>query len=252
MIACSGQVPRAQPALHAVLLDEAQLRQLRVVQQRARRAGAHAAHAQRALVDVDGHGAERRAGRQRDAFAAAPVPARPGGRARVPASRACRPRRQTAPAAAAPRRPAAASSCRSWSRSVGLAALQQAEVAAGIAQAFEQRLRHLHLRLQRLEVLRRLLAGGQHRDVGRALAPPPSATARCRCWRHATAAAESRGPAHLRPRRRARRARAPPPACGRAPASAAAGWAHGRPPSRRWPAACGSSRPGRWPAGRRR
>jgi hypothetical protein len=48
-----------------------QLRQIRVVLQRAGRAGAHAAQAQRALVGIDGHAAEGRAlGRQRDRFQA--------------------------------------------------------------------------------------------------------------------------------------------------------------------------------------
>ena len=51
----------AQAALHAVLLDEAQLRRVLVVLQRARRAGADAGQAQRAVVLVDRDGAEGRA-----------------------------------------------------------------------------------------------------------------------------------------------------------------------------------------------
>ena len=51
----------AQTALHAVFLDEAQLRLLGVVSQRGFRAGADAVQAQRALVGVDQQVAERRA-----------------------------------------------------------------------------------------------------------------------------------------------------------------------------------------------
>ena len=53
VMAFSGQVRGAQPALHAVLLDEAQLRPLGVVEQRAFGAGADAAQAHRAGGGVD-------------------------------------------------------------------------------------------------------------------------------------------------------------------------------------------------------
>ena len=56
----------AQPALHAGILGEAQHRPLGIVRQRAGRTGRHAGEAERAAVDVDLDGAERRALRQRD------------------------------------------------------------------------------------------------------------------------------------------------------------------------------------------
>ena len=68
VIASSGTGHRAEPALHALGLDEAQLRNfgLRMVEDRAFRAGTDARQAKRAGVAVDVDPAKRRAGGQRD------------------------------------------------------------------------------------------------------------------------------------------------------------------------------------------
>ena len=56
----------AQSALHAGVFGEPQRRALRIVAERAGRAGGNAGEAERAAFDIDRDGAEWRAGRQRD------------------------------------------------------------------------------------------------------------------------------------------------------------------------------------------
>ena len=91
----------AQAALHAVLLDEAQLRPVGVVGQRGLRAGADAGQAQRAACGVDDQAAEGLAGAgSAIASGTLAAPGRAGGRAPGRAWRACRPaRRRSRPAA---------------------------------------------------------------------------------------------------------------------------------------------------------
>src|SRR5262249_26133957 len=67
----------AQAALHAGVLGEAQHRPLRIVAERAGRAGADAGEAERAALDVDRDLAERRALRQRDQVGGRPPPPPP-------------------------------------------------------------------------------------------------------------------------------------------------------------------------------
>ena len=162
----------AQPALHAVLLDEAQLRPVGVVGQRAGRAGAHARQAQRALLRVDHQAAPGRARRrQRQRLG------QPAGQRRHRQQMVERQLQRAAflglrhglgRAGHAHRRRSAQRQVQR--RQVArVAHVDRAQMRAAETQAGHQRLAHRHLLGQCRAVLGRLFVGHQHPDLAGAL-----------------------------------------------------------------------------------
>ena len=231
-----GAGGRAQAALHAVLLDEAQLRPLGVVGQRAFGAGADAAQAHRAVVGVDAQAAERRAGgRQRDRLGAPAAPAASrwsSARSSVARLSACALKRGGARHAAGRRgsRSAASSAGRSRASRASISRKCAPRIAqAGRASPAPRAI----CSASACAVLGRLLVGQQHPDLVGALRDAPPATGRCRRWRvcHTRHRQHARRHAVHAPCRCARRG--PVRRCSRAPAPSL--WissAASRPPAR--------------------
>ena len=216
-----GAGVRAQAALHAVALDEAQLRPLGVVDQRRLRAGADAGHAQRAGCGVDDRGAERAAPAAGSAIASAAL-RRLRSRWSIAKSSVValfgldvegRGRRPSPTALQRGRAPAAPASSARSRRRAGLTDRAQRDFAAADDAQVPRRSQpavacgHRHLRRERTRGTRGASSSRhQHPDLRGAVARSPPARGRCRPRRCARPPAAARAPASRDARVGARRA----------------------------------------------